>query len=116
MLGEIVLQVDEGSGFRQIARRLGVVTTAGHERRAELGARHGRPDPRATEKQVELLLRRVTGGPCELGLDPDEHRSHARSVSRLEGSSLRTPSLRSTLSGPPLRAQGESPTSCGRSV
>jgi transposase-like protein len=45
-------------------RRSGRMTAAQRRRRAELGERHGRPDPRATEKQVEVLLRRVTGGPC----------------------------------------------------
>ena len=66
-------------------RRSGRMTAAQRKRRAELEERHGRPDPRATEKQAEVLLRRVTGGPCKLGLDTDEHRSYPRGVSRLEG-------------------------------
>lgn len=66
-------------------RRSGRMTAAQRKRRAELEERFGRPDPRATEKQAAVLLRRATGGPCEFSLDTDQHRSYPRAVRRLGG-------------------------------
>lgn len=66
-------------------RRSGRMTEAQRERRKELEARYGKPDPRATEKQVERLLRRATGTAREFTLHADEHRAYPRAIERLEG-------------------------------
>jgi hypothetical protein len=66
-------------------RRSGSMTRRQTARRLRLEDLHGRPDPQATRKQVEKLLRRVTGGPCELHLVSDMHSSYRKAVSRMDG-------------------------------
>jgi hypothetical protein len=66
-------------------RRSGSMTARQKRRREELERRHGRPDPQATRKTVEQLIRRVTGGPCELHLISDEHSGYVQAVKGLDG-------------------------------
>jgi transposase-like protein len=66
-------------------RRSGTMTPRQKRRRAELEQLHGRPDPQATRRQVERLLRRVTGGPCSLTLHSDEQGAYRQALRRMEG-------------------------------
>ena len=70
-------------------RRSGTMTERQKRRRAELEERHGRPDPQATRKQVERLLRRVTREPCSVTLHSDEHRAYSQAVGRMKGWSVK---------------------------
>ena len=74
----------EGFNLAEL-RRSGTMKPHQKERREELETLHGRPDPQATRKQVETLLRRVTGGPCEFKLLSDEHQAYGKAVERMEG-------------------------------
>ena len=66
-------------------RRSGSMTDRQKRQRERLEKRHGRPDPRATRKMVERLLRRLTGRPCTLRLRSDEHAAYEQAVKRLIG-------------------------------
>ena len=66
-------------------RRSGSMTDRQRRKRGRLEESHGRPDPRATRRSVEKLLRRVTGGPCKLLLYSDEHGAYKQAVKDLEG-------------------------------
>ena len=66
-------------------RRSGRMTDAQKKRRQVLEQRHGKPDPRATEKEVEALLRLVLPKPTSLTLISDEHAAYPRALRRLEG-------------------------------
>ena len=66
-------------------RRSGRMTDAQKKRRQLLEQRHGKPDPRATEKEVEALLRLVLPEPTSVTLISDDHRAYPRAVRRLEG-------------------------------
>lgn len=69
-------------------RRSGSMTRRQRRQRERLEQRHGRPDPQATRKTVEQLLRRVTGGPCAMRLYSDRHRAYEKAIHRLEGWSI----------------------------
>ena len=69
-------------------RRSGRMTKAQKRKRARLEARHGRPDPKATEREVEALLRIVLKEerlPAKrpFVLRTDEHRAYPRALRRL---------------------------------
>ena len=64
-------------------RRSGSMTARQKRQRARLEARHGRPDPRSTEKEVAALLEIVAGGSARLELYTDEHQDYPRALRRL---------------------------------
>lgn len=66
-------------------RRSGTMRPAQAVKRALLERRYGRPDPQATRRSVEELLRRVVppGGTVELR--SDEHQAYPRALARLPG-------------------------------
>lgn len=66
-------------------RRSGSMTKAQKRKRARLEARHGRPDPRSTEKEVLALLQIVTAGSTHLVLYTDEHQDYPRALRQLVG-------------------------------
>ena len=66
-------------------RRSGTMTDRQKKKRELLEQEHGKPDPQATRKQVETLLRRVTGGPCSLKLVSDKHGAYVQAVKRMKG-------------------------------
>lgn len=71
-------------GFNDVElRRSGTMRPAQRVKRALLEKRYGRPDPGATRKRVEELLRRVIppGGVAELR--SDKHRAYARAIRKL---------------------------------
>jgi hypothetical protein len=70
-------------------RRSGRMTAAQKRRREKLEERHGRPDPKATEKEVEALLRMVITEERlpekkRLALRTDEHAAYPRALKRLD--------------------------------
>ena len=65
-------------------RRSGTMRPKQKARRRELEARFGRPDPRATQRQVEKLLRRVIPPGGRVVLRTDEHQAYPRSIARLK--------------------------------
>ncbi len=66
-------------------RRSGRMTKRQKRRRAELEARHGKPDPRSTVDAVEALIRLVAPTPCSLVVFSDEHRAYPRAFARMDG-------------------------------
>jgi transposase-like protein len=64
-------------------RRSGTMRPAQEVKRALLERRHGRPDPQATQKQVEELLRRVVPPKGCVILRSDEHQAYPRAIRRL---------------------------------
>jgi hypothetical protein len=64
-------------------RRKGRMTEAQKRRRLELEARLGRPDPRAVEKDVQLLVQAALEGLQEVTLRTDDHRAYPRALRRL---------------------------------
>ena len=64
-------------------RRSGTMRPSQRVKRALLEKRHGRPDPQATRKQVEALLRRVVPPGGSVELYSDEHASYPRAIQRL---------------------------------
>ena len=64
-------------------RRSGTMRPSQAARRRILEARHGRPDPRATEKQVEKLLRWIVPPRGIVELRSDEHQAYPRAIRRL---------------------------------
>ena len=64
-------------------RRSGTMRPRQRLRRALLERRHGRPDPRATERDVAALLRLLCPVPQHLELHTDQHRAYPRAVRRL---------------------------------
>jgi transposase-like protein len=65
-------------------RRSGSMTARQKRRRAQLEARHGRPDPRSTEREVSALLGIVVPEPgARLVLHTDEHQDYPRALRRL---------------------------------
>jgi len=65
-------------------RRSGTMTPKQKEKRALLEKRFGRPDPRATEKSVEELLRRVVPPRTKIELASDDHQAYPRAIRRLK--------------------------------
>jgi transposase-like protein len=71
-------------GFNDVElRRSGTMRPAQRARRAVLEKRYGRPDPDATRKRVEALLRRVIPAQGEVVLRSDEHPAYVRAIARL---------------------------------
>jgi transposase-like protein len=73
-----------GYGFTDSElRRSGAMRPAQRRRRAALERRHGRPDPRATEHDVTVLLALLCPDAQRLELHTDEHRAYPRAVRQL---------------------------------
>ncbi len=71
-------------GFNDVElRRSGTMRPAQRTRRAVLERRYGRPDPDATRKRVEALLRRVIPARGAVVLRSDEHPAYVRAIARL---------------------------------
>jgi len=64
-------------------RRSGRMTRAQKQRRAELEARLGRPDPRSSEQEVATLFRLLAPDPQPIELHSDEHTDYPRAIRRL---------------------------------
>jgi transposase-like protein len=64
-------------------RRKGRMTEAQKERRAELEALHGRPDPRAVRKDMQELLESVIREGSSVTLRSDEHKSYPPAIRRI---------------------------------
>ena len=64
-------------------RRKGSMTARQRERRVKLEAWFGRPDPRATEKDVATLLQITVPRPQRLELHTDEHHDYPRAIRRV---------------------------------
>lgn len=64
-------------------RRSGVMRPAQALKRSILEKRFGKPDPQATRKRVEELIRRVVPPGADGVLRSDEHRSYFRAIKRL---------------------------------
>jgi hypothetical protein len=64
-------------------RRSGRMTPAQRRRRAALEAGHGRPDPRATEREVAALLQLAAPAPQALELHTDQHTDYPRALRRV---------------------------------
>ena len=64
-------------------RRSGRMRTRQKRRRAWLERRHGRPDPRATERDVAAVLQVVAPRPQALELHTDQHTDYPRALRRL---------------------------------
>jgi transposase-like protein len=66
-------------------RRSGRMSAYQRAKRQQLEERHGRPEPKATEKSVEsLLTRHLPEGRC-VRLSTDEHKAYPRVFKRLRG-------------------------------
>jgi transposase-like protein len=70
-------------------RRSGTMKPAQRRKRAELERRFGRPDPQATRKAVQELVRRVVPPKHPLELWSDEHASYPRAIGRLRNLEIR---------------------------
>jgi transposase-like protein len=71
-------------GFNDVElRRSGTMRPAQRAKRALLERRFGRPDPDATRKRVEELLRRVIPSGGVAALRSDEHRAYSQAIRRL---------------------------------
>jgi transposase-like protein len=64
-------------------RRKGAMTDYQKQRRRELEATLGRPDPRAIEKEVAALLGLIPATDAPLELHSDDHRAYPRALRRL---------------------------------
>lgn len=64
-------------------RRSGTMRPGQRRRRAALERRHGRPDPRATERDVTALLALLCPLAQHLELHTDQHRAYPRAVRQL---------------------------------
>jgi len=70
-------------------RRSGTMRPAQRLKRTILEAKHGRPDPQATRKQVEELLRRVIPPDSRTVLRSDEHQAYPQAMRRLQDRTIR---------------------------
>lgn len=66
-------------------RRSGAMRPAQRRKRADLERRFGRPDPQATRKSVQELLKRVVPRGQSLELWSDEHKTYPYALRRLGG-------------------------------
>jgi hypothetical protein len=66
-------------------RRSGRMTGAQRRRRARIESQLGRPDPRATERDVACLLAIVAGPARAMALITDQHAAYPRAVRSLSG-------------------------------
>jgi transposase-like protein len=88
-------------------RRKGRMTDRQRERRGRLETRHGRPDPKAVELDMEAALRIAAPEAQALTVRSDEHPAYPRSLRRLRGYTVRhecTPSIEARTPGNPLFA------------
>jgi transposase-like protein len=69
-------------------RRSGAMRPSQAVKRLILEKKYGRPDPRATEKRVEELLRRVVPPGSHVVLRSDEHQAYPRAIKRLKDRSF----------------------------
>lgn len=77
-------------GFNEAElRRSGTHTAHQLARRAQLEARHGRADPRATERAVTELVARVVPAGAEAEIHSDEHRPYPRALAALPDRRIR---------------------------
>ena len=86
-------------------RRKGRMTAAQKRRRAVLEARHGRPDPKAIERDMAAALELALPLPQAATVRSDEHPAYPRALQRLPAHTLRhecTPSVQARTSGNPL--------------
>jgi hypothetical protein len=65
-------------------RRSGTHTDAQRRKRGLLEARHGRPDPRATERSIRELVARVVPPGAQVALASDEHQAYPRALRWLQ--------------------------------
>ena len=65
-------------------RRSGTMRPGQRTRRAELEAVFGRPDPVATRRAVEELVRRVVPAGAEVVIESDEHAAYPQAMARLK--------------------------------
>ena len=77
-------------------RRSGTMRPSQRRKRARLERRHGRPDPRATRRQVEELLGRVVPPGATAVIRSDEHPAYRQAMRRLRNRSFRHESTPST--------------------
>jgi len=66
-------------------RRSGTMTPKQKQNRERLETRYGRPDPQATRKSAEEVLRRVIPVGAKVELATDEHPAYPRAIARLTG-------------------------------
>ena len=88
-----------------LLRRKGRMTEPQRRRRAQLEARHGRPDPRAIEHGTREALRIAAPEPQALVVRSDEHSDYPRALRGLAGYAIRhecTPSVAARTAGNPL--------------
>jgi transposase-like protein len=86
-------------------RRSGTMRPSQRRKRARLERRHGRPDPRATRRQVEELLGRVVPPGAAAVIRSDEHPAYRQAMRRLRDRSFRhepTPSTAARTAQNPL--------------
>lgn len=69
-------------------RRSGTMRPSQSVKRLILEKKYGRPDPRATEKRVEELLRRVVPPGAHVVLRSDEHQAYPSAIRRLKDRSF----------------------------
>ena len=70
-------------------RRSGTMRRAQQMKRGNLEERYGRPDPQATQRRVEELLRRVIPPKGTVVLRSDEHQAYPRAIRRLRDRTVR---------------------------
>ena len=86
-------------------RRKGRMTAHQRVRRAQLEATHGRPDPRALERDMAAALSLAAPTAQPLTVRSDEHPAYPRALHRLAGYPIRhecTPSVQARTPGNPL--------------
>ena len=86
-------------------RRSGTMRPRQWRKRERLEAKHGRPDPQSTRKQVEALLRHVIPPHHSVILRSDEHPAYAQAIKRISDRVIRhetTPSRAARTTGNPL--------------
>ena len=77
-------------GFNEAElRRSGTMRPAQRRRRAALERIHGRPEPQATRRAIEELVRRVVPEGADVELHSDRHPSYPSALRRLSGRSIR---------------------------
>jgi hypothetical protein len=70
-------------------RRSGTMRPSQSKKRQRLEQQYGRPDPQATRKRVEELLRRVVPPHGSVLIRSDEHRAYPQAMRRLRDRSFR---------------------------
>jgi len=93
-------------GFNDVElRRSGAMRPSQRLKRARLENRHGRPDPRATRRQVQELLRRIVPPGGVARIRSDEHPAYPQAMRRLRDRSFHhepTPSTAARTTQNPL--------------